>query len=151
MPYTIYCILIGETRPFTVTLDEAQKVPELKKAVKGESRQLALFDAHHLQLYLINVDASKEHWIAEVNLIAQNLSGLQELDSFDSMTQVFGSSSPRDRTVHVLIRPPNGGSRKREELDTMLMLHSPQTRTLTNSLARPYIETVQTRGRNHRV
>lgn len=70
---------IGETRTFTLALDDAQKV----------------------------------------NLRAQNLIGLQELDEFDSMTDVFGSSGPRDRMVHVLVGPPDGGPRKREDLDAI--------------------------------
>ena len=144
MLYTIYCILVGETNTFTLTLDDNQTVYELKKAVKAENQEPALLNDHHLQLYLINVDASrfKGDWIAEVNLKAQNSSGVQELNQFASMTDVFGSSGSRDRTVHVLVRPPNGGSRKREELDTMLMPHSPKTRTLSNSLARSRIKTV---------
>jgi len=114
MPYEIFSILIGETKPFAVTLNENQTVNALQHAIKAERQKLTPFDADavDLTLYLINATGSNhQERIEAVRLKSQNLSILQELDSVDLLADVFASSDgPPLRTIHVLVRTPEGES-----------------------------------------
>jgi len=101
MLFRIFSILIGEADTFSVTLDDAQIVDDLKEAIKTKRQ---LFDAPDLVLYLINVTGSNhQERIEAVKHKSQNLSILQRLDSLDLLTDVFADGAPL-RTIHVLVR-----------------------------------------------
>ena len=85
MPFTIFSILIDETKKISVTLPRPYLVPH------------------------------QRHWIQrggvhrESEVQAQNVNALRKLDSSDSMACVFASSGgPTARAIHILVRPPEG-------------------------------------------
>lgn len=65
MPHTLICIVANEGTTFSVTVNGAQLVDELKKAIKGERADLDV-PAVHLTLYKVNVDISNEDQFDEV-------------------------------------------------------------------------------------
>ena len=86
----IWCLLVGDDSIFPVEINGTQTVAHLKEAIKAKIQSLALFPAHHLNLYLVNTTGSDEQaCIEEANRRAQNLTTLQKLDSSALLSNVF--------------------------------------------------------------
>jgi Crinkler effector protein N-terminal domain len=111
MPYTILCIITGETTPFSVTIDETQSVGELKDAIKKETEpELNAFDAHTLTLYRIDVNGSNNESTRELQKISQDPSKNEELDPLDKLRDVFKPTGPTHQMIQILVQPPGGES-----------------------------------------
>jgi hypothetical protein len=69
MPTTLLCIIIGKPTTFTVTINEIQRVGELKDEIK-KRHQLDI--ASQLILYKVNIDVSNESYERETLAISQS-------------------------------------------------------------------------------
>jgi hypothetical protein len=113
MQYTIFCILPDGNSAFPVDIEDTKTVGHLKKEVKAEKQpELDDFAANALTLYHIDVDISnKKEYIEKVNRVALDLGSLKELEVGDTLVEVFASSPPSSRKIHILvIQPPRGES-----------------------------------------
>ena len=122
-------------RRFPVEINEingARTVAHLKEAVKAKIQRLALFDAHTLSLFLLNITGSDEQaCIEEANRRALNLTTLKKLDSSALLSNVIVRSGgavdlsilrklnpfaallhfvvpqiPPGPLIHILVQPP---------------------------------------------
>jgi Crinkler effector protein N-terminal domain len=110
MPYILFCVVIGETTPFPVTIGGTQSVGELKGAIKKKAEpELDAFDAHTLILYRIDVDGPNKHeYISKMQEVFQNPSSNAELGPFDKLRDHYQPPGPPDQMVHILVQPPRG-------------------------------------------
>jgi len=112
--YKIWCIIIGETTPFSVKIDQTESVDDLKKSVKKEKVDiLDAFAADQLTLYKIHVDTIKTTYTTVVQDISQDLSNTQkvtQLDPMDELSEVFGTMGPPKEKIHILVERPAGES-----------------------------------------
>ena len=107
--YTIFCLLKGETIPFSVRIGESQSVDDLKDRIK-EKRSVILVEALELELYRIDVDASDlQKAIKDVETLAQTLIPTDRLNPTLKLNKVFPSGAPDDQ-IHILVRVPEGES-----------------------------------------
>jgi len=111
MLYTIWCIIVGETTPFLVEIDETESVDQLKKDIKQTAEpRFAAFAAVQLTLYKIDVDPTDENtYIPIVQDISQDLSNTDkatELDAVDELSEDFGTTHPSKERIHILVVPP---------------------------------------------
>jgi len=110
MLYTIWCILVGETTPFSVKIDQTASVYKLQDHIK--KREELTLDASELTLYKIDVDATdKNTYIPIVQDISQDLSNINtdkatELDVVQELSDVFGMTHPSKERIHILVVPP---------------------------------------------
>jgi Crinkler effector protein N-terminal domain len=90
MPYILFCIIIGETTPFPVTIGETQSVGELKRAIKKEAEpELDAFAARKLTLYQVHFNPKEEEYIKKLQEAFRNPSKNKELDPLDELRDVF--------------------------------------------------------------
>jgi len=113
--YTIWCIVVGETIPFSVEVHQTETVDELKDHIKKETKPtFDAFDADQLTLYKIDVDATdKNTYIKIVQDISQDLSDTEKatkLDALDELSEVFGTMGPPKKSIHILVECPAGES-----------------------------------------
>jgi len=142
MRYTIVCVVNGYADTFSVQLDETETVHDLEIAIQAVHKGVDI-DLHYPLLYLMNLNAS--NWVEEMKLRTQDLGQLVPLDRFEQLKDVFHSSSPHLRTVHILVQPSKGESCTGAELDAMLMPLSHKAPSFTN-LIRSRSKTVQERN-----
>jgi Crinkler effector protein N-terminal domain len=110
MPYRLLCIVIGETNPIVVDINDDQLVAHLKKAIKQEAKpKLDTFAAHDLELYQVNIDASNEQKAIE-EVKSEDLSKLQQLNPAFELRDYFDSSGPLPRKLHILVKIPKSES-----------------------------------------
>ena len=108
--FTIFCIIRETTTPFSVKVPENVTVDELKQKIQETVQARAAgIDNSLIDLYLINVDASKEPdvYMQEVQRKAQDLKSLSKLDPVRPLTKVF-EGGPLAEMIHVLVVPSHG-------------------------------------------
>jgi translation initiation factor 2 alpha subunit (eIF-2alpha) len=113
MSYTLFCVMIGRTTPFSVEVDETQSVDKLKKAIKKEqAHELGAFDAVALTLYKIKVDGSnKQEYIQKVQAISQDPSkNAEELNPISKLSKCFEKEDLTEPVIRILVQPPQGES-----------------------------------------
>jgi len=115
MRFNLFCLILGETVPFSVKINEAQSVDELKNEIRKQSQKLALFDAHTLTLYKIKVDISDDSkyqsTMRDVSKPGYVFDPKLYLNAVQEVSMYFGQVSDRSKgAIHVLIEPPRGVS-----------------------------------------
>ena len=112
MSYIIWCIIVGETIPFPVNIDETQSVGELKHAIKEEiAPRLNAFPVHQLTLYKIDAKYDETNYENGVESVEPNQD--QKLGfQLRKLSAVFGLAGPSDDKIHILVEPPAGESIK---------------------------------------
>ena len=114
--YTIFCLLEGESVSFPVEIDETKSVGVLKDHIK-EKMSAVHVEAHKLELYRIDVDASDEQKaIKDVETLAQTLIPTDRLNPTQKLNKVFPSGAPDDQ-IHILVQVPEGESSSRPARD----------------------------------
>jgi len=106
--YTIWCIVVDETTPFPVKIDETESVDVLKDHIKRKKeKSLEAYDADQLTLYKIDVpfEGSGKH-LEAVQEISQNLSEQTSLDRWIELSTIEGEFP--QGMLHILIEPPAG-------------------------------------------
>jgi Crinkler effector protein N-terminal domain len=142
MPYTVWCIVIGEDIPFSVKVDKSQSVHALKGAIKKEKKHtFNSVDANVLTLYHINVDTSKKQkiYLKEVQKLSQNLNEDARLDPVHELKEVFGSPGPTSQRIHILVQHPRGESCTGARLDVMLIQPQAVRRKRTKPIPTPFL------------
>ena len=106
--YTIWCIVVGDTTPFSVKIDETKSVDALKKAIKKETKPMfKAFDADRLTLYKIDAKYDEATYENEVESVKPNQD--QKLGSpLRKLSAVFGQTGPDDDKIHILVEHPAG-------------------------------------------
>ena len=99
----IWCLLVGDDSIFPVEIIGTQTV----EAIKAKMQSLALFDAHTLSLFLLNVTGSDERaCIEEANRRALDLSMLRKFNPFAPLIDFLMPQVPGP-LIHILVQPPN--------------------------------------------
>ena len=111
MMYTLICVIVGDTRVFTVDIDGSRTVDALKDAIKVKQLALAPYNANHLKLYRVNVDVSNmETRTTTILQIFQNPKvNWKELDSLDVISKCFKDALP-EKHVNIVVELPPGES-----------------------------------------
>jgi hypothetical protein len=109
MPKTIWCSIIGEDRVFSVIIDPAKTVDDLKKQIKAEN--LKDIDAGDLTLYRAEVNESSDRstHIKALNSLSQNLDEDCALNEEEQLSVIFGEN-PQGKKYYALVRLPEGES-----------------------------------------
>ena len=108
---TIFCIILGDNRAFSVDIEETKTVDHLKDEIKMKRKHdLVGCDAVWLELYQlkgINFDAP---YLEKVRKISQDLGGQEspKLDLWLELSTIKGGF-PKGM-LHILVEPPAGES-----------------------------------------
>ena len=103
--YRIFCVVVDESRSFSVKISPHKTVGHLKDAIKAKkSHAFGNFDADELDLYLIN--------LADDDSLLENVEGrlagqppLKLLKPTRVLSTVFLGPPVKD-LVHILVQPP---------------------------------------------
>jgi Crinkler effector protein N-terminal domain len=127
MQYRFLCIVIGEKTEFSVKVDDADLVDELKDAIKKKvEHALGAFDAHALTLYKVEINRSNaEEYIKNLQEASQNPSSNPRLDPADEL-KVHYASSPPPQMLHILVELPRSELRTGAKLAVLVVLMSPE-------------------------
>ncbi|ETW09230.1 hypothetical protein H310_01635, partial [Aphanomyces invadans] len=107
----LFCTVVPEAAPFSIKIDGASTVEELKKAIKEEIQYSGC--ARLLKLFVACKD---EKWMSSADVKSTTLNGLNEMDSTYEIGDYFTFDPPR-RQVHVLVVfPAPTYSRKSEAI-----------------------------------
>jgi Crinkler effector protein N-terminal domain len=116
---TLWCIVIGETTQFPVTINETQYVGELKEAIKKKKEHtLGAFDADALNLYKVNIkvpddDDDDEKLIKAVEdawADRKEATRPAKLKPARMLSMYSWESDHTKETIHIIIQPPGGES-----------------------------------------
>ena len=110
--YLCWCFLANDSRPFSIKVDDATTVDELKKKIKEENPvDLKDIDARSLNLYHVNLkfdDPVEDGHITQANKAFQDLSKCKQLKPhFELSTIEHGF--PKGM-LHILVQTPEGES-----------------------------------------
>jgi hypothetical protein len=116
--YTIWCVLSDEVSQFRIKVESGEQVIALKEKIKEANPSLANFGAHHLKLYLFEIENMAGDDKKEV--VRRKLSeGPTELDSKRYLAEVF-KEGIKANTLLVVQRPTTGMSAWSWRLTIML-------------------------------
>ena len=118
MLYTLFCIVLGESKLFSVKVDETLSVDELRKKIKNEKPfRFKDVDADELTLHKIKVDidisdtAKYKSKMDEVSRLDCVFNPKIELLPMQWISEHFGDSDPcKEKTIHILVEPPKSKS-----------------------------------------
>ncbi|KAG8813639.1 hypothetical protein FRC17_001475, partial [Serendipita sp. 399] len=100
---TVFCLIIGEDTPFSVTIQPKATIDELKKNIKDETRTLANVDHKRLLLYKVNIpdDDSLMETAMKFTLDPKSV-----LKATKRLSTIFPEPPPED-AVHLLVNISN--------------------------------------------
>jgi len=106
--YTVVCIAVDEDPPFSVDIEKNETVDQLKKLIKLKRSDLfANIDPNTLSLYHVDL-AEDDNLVTKVN---EKLEGrLTPLSTASGLVDIFGSSTPKGETIHIIVQPPKCGA-----------------------------------------
>ena len=108
--YKIWCIIIGDTTPFSVEIDKTECVDALKQGIKKKAKpMLDAFDTHELTLYKIKDFELKGFDKHTVQEISQNLSEQTLLNPWIELSTIE-DGFPKTGMLHILVEHPAGES-----------------------------------------
>jgi len=110
MSHPYWCFLAGDSSLFPVKFDhETATVGELKDKIKEKKpAMLGHIDSNHLTLYRVEIDASDENYISELNGLS--LDKLEKLTNpMKRLSEIF-AGGPAKTTIHILVEAPQGES-----------------------------------------
>ena len=110
-----WCYFAGESTVFSVNIDEARTISDLKQAIKTATKPtLAGVDADVLTLYRVAIDdpvnRKVNEYIRDLKRLSQNLKECTELDEMHQVSEVFGETPPPGKSYFILVWTPEGGS-----------------------------------------
>ena len=109
MSYTIWCIIIGDTTPFSVKIDQTESVDDLKMRIKKKiDPRLNAFPFNQLTLYKIKEFELEKFNKHAVQDISQNLSEQTSLKPWTKVSEITGGFP--ENMLHILIEAPAGES-----------------------------------------
>jgi hypothetical protein len=101
----LFCILNGDSIPFSVELERNVTVDDLKKAIKNENiSELEGIHSSKLVLWHVSILSVPKRQIELSNLTIQEK--LKKLDPTSEISEVFGNSPPK-KTIHVIVERPS--------------------------------------------
>ena len=110
MPYKLFCVMSGDSSPFSAEIDETHTVDDLKWKIKTKKAKLDSVAADALTLYKINIDISDDdNYTRIMNLISKgdyDFANKQKLNPSRKISKLFGGDS--DETIDVLVELPPG-------------------------------------------
>jgi len=111
MRYHILCTIISQSTTlfpdlFSVHIDDARTVKDLKHALKFSKASLHDIGVARMTLHQVNIDASnKENYTKEVGAISQQLSkATKELNPEWKLSGVFQPLGPSEGKIHILVQ-----------------------------------------------
>ncbi|OAQ22282.1 hypothetical protein K457DRAFT_345649 [Linnemannia elongata AG-77] len=106
---TLFCLVDGDSVPFSVDIDASKTVDHLKDAIK--SKKTPRFDdvaADELTLWRVSIPLVPKKDRKDISL--GEVSSKEELDETDDLSDVFQDKLPK-KTIHIIVqRPPPGNS-----------------------------------------
>ena len=106
--YTIFCLVGGEDKPFTVDIDGDITVSRLKDLIKKEKPvALANVDSNNLNLYRVNLEfdePDKQEHITRANEVLQGLTKHKPLHLWRRLSDIEGGFP--NGVLHILVQLP---------------------------------------------
>ncbi|KAI8594762.1 hypothetical protein EDD21DRAFT_392969 [Dissophora ornata] len=105
---TLFCVVDGETTPFSVDIDSSKTVDHLKEAIKAKkTNDFSDVDADKLTLWcvaipVVSVDKRRP-------IVLDEFDSAAELDPTDDLSDVFGKVPPK-KTIHVIVQRFSSGN-----------------------------------------
>ncbi|KAG0046286.1 hypothetical protein BGZ83_008526 [Gryganskiella cystojenkinii] len=102
MTLTLFCIVDGESTPFSVDIDASKTVDHLKETIKTKkTNDFSNVDADKLTLWRVSIPVLPKKERKQISLA--DVSSKEELDETDDISDVF-EESPLKKTIHVLVQ-----------------------------------------------
>jgi len=121
---TLFCVVVGEGRPFSIKIDADETVDDLKKKIKEENPNTIQCDAKDLQLYLALKDGAwlgskaSDVQVMKKGVVPETIQELMqedmELDPVDTIGVCFVGEQEEKKPdigtaqIHVLVVVPSG-------------------------------------------
>ncbi|KAG0256493.1 hypothetical protein BGZ95_005479 [Linnemannia exigua] len=104
-PLTLFCLVDGDSTPFSVDIDASKTVDHLKDAIKlKKPNDFNDVDADVLTLWRVSIPVAPKKERKEISLA--DIPSKEELDETDDLSDVFEETPPK-KTIHVIVqRPP---------------------------------------------
>ncbi|KAG0198791.1 hypothetical protein BGX33_012070 [Mortierella sp. NVP41] len=102
---TLFCLVDGDSMPFSVDIDASKTVDHLKKLIKAEkTNNFSDVDADQLTLWHVSIPLVPKKDRKDISL--GDVSSKEELDETDDLSDVFPDKLPK-KTIHIIVqRPP---------------------------------------------
>jgi hypothetical protein len=104
---TIWCLVEGESTPFSVMVPSDHTVDGLKKLIEAEIPKFKDIAAHDLILWRISIPILPKNDQKEIYL--SDVASPTELDETAKISNVFDAELPED-TIHILVQPPGNAT-----------------------------------------
>ncbi|KAF9084813.1 hypothetical protein BGX29_002321, partial [Mortierella sp. GBA35] len=91
---TLFCLVDGDSVPFSVDIDASKTVDHLKKLIKAEkSNNFSDVDADQLTLWHVSIPLVPKKDRKDISL--GDVSSKEELDETDDLSEVFPDKLPK--------------------------------------------------------
>jgi hypothetical protein len=106
--WTISCLVVGEEIPFPINIQPDAFVAELKEVINAAKKLVPNGMDHYLDLYLVNIP-NDDKLVENVKQILTAEPPLASLRVTYRLSHYY-STAPPQRTIHILVQPPQRGS-----------------------------------------
>ncbi|KAF9323060.1 hypothetical protein BG006_001796, partial [Podila minutissima] len=102
---SLFCLVDGETTPFSVEVDRTKTVDHLKDLIKAKkANTYSDVDADMLMLWHVSIPVVPPN--KRKPIILNEIDSATELDPTDDISDVF-EETPLKKTIHIIVqRPP---------------------------------------------
>jgi len=113
MSLHIWCFVVGNACTFSVKIDPAETVDDLKRAIKVETHcTLNAVHTDRLMLYQVALDKSydKKKRMNELNRFSQHLNECTELDEHQELSVYFDGGPSPGKGYYIIVHISEGES-----------------------------------------
>ncbi|KAF8923966.1 hypothetical protein BGZ47_004346, partial [Haplosporangium gracile] len=112
---TLFCVVNGESTPFSVKIESTKTIDDLKKLIKAEKTpEFNDIAADKLTLWRVSVTITDDD--DEAPILLDNLPVKKKLRATSKLSMVFDADLPED-TIHVLVQRPQPATKRDREDD----------------------------------
>jgi hypothetical protein len=113
LTYTVYCAILGESKPFQVVVNSNQTVLDLAHAIKAmREDKLASIQPQDLTMYKVDLIANRDSYKGVMDTIHERSVKLKEKEKLEFLLgtlQELENGFPA-KVLHIVVLPPTGGS-----------------------------------------
>ncbi|KAI8595874.1 hypothetical protein EDD21DRAFT_358654 [Dissophora ornata] len=104
-PLTLFCLVDGDSTPFSVDIDASKTVDHLKNLIANGDQAPAFRDiaAKDLTLWRVSIPIVPKKDRKEVSLV--DILSKEELDESDDVSDVFKETPPK-KIIHIIVQRP---------------------------------------------
>ncbi|CAG8748302.1 23343_t:CDS:2 [Gigaspora margarita] len=101
------CLVIGESKCFTIEIDKIKTISQLRDIIKNDKKKnaFAKIDANELTLFKVNIPENRKHEIHSGIDVERDFGGEELFNDLDSIEEHFGVK-PTEKHIHIIIKPP---------------------------------------------